>query len=233
MTPVRISPPLCGLQISQLGDQLLSTNELQDQRNLIERATASLLDAESELWLDERLFRLPGLNQSKIFPDLPPEGVIRRVLNEDNDCCQMDGDREIGLALRSQELTIGAILVRRPEGGKFRKSEIEGLEVLAGHAALALIASHRFAVEQWRLEQLILVRKVSAQIANVLDLNTLTRRITRLDPGHFQILLCGHLHAGTRSEDAGFLVQRRARKTKYPAGFFSCHEDRTWSGFDR
>ena len=49
-----------------------------------------------------------------------------------------------------------------------------------GHVSLALVAAHRFAVEQWRIEQLTLVRRVSAQIANVLDLDELTRRVTKL-----------------------------------------------------
>ena len=42
------------------------------------------------------------------------------------------------------------------------------------------MASHRFVVEQWRIEQLTLVRRVSAQIANVFDLDELTRRVTKL-----------------------------------------------------
>ena len=49
-----------------------------------------------------------------------------------------------------------------------------------GHVSLALVAAHRFSVEQWRIEQLTLVRRVSAQIANVLDLDELTRRVTKL-----------------------------------------------------
>ena len=35
-------------------------------------------------------------------------------------------------------------------------------------------------MDQWRTEQLTLVRLVSAQIANVLDLDVLTRRVTKL-----------------------------------------------------
>jgi sigma-B regulation protein RsbU (phosphoserine phosphatase) len=51
---------------------------------------------------------------------------------------------------------------------------------LAAHAALAIYSIHRVAVEQWRLEQLTLVRQVSAQVANVLDLAELSRRVTDL-----------------------------------------------------
>jgi hypothetical protein len=53
----------------------------------------------------------------------------------------------------------------------------ELLESLGGHISLALVASHRFVIEQWRIEQLTLVCRVSAQIANVFNLEVLTRRV--------------------------------------------------------
>ena len=46
-------------------------------------------------------------------------------------------------------------------GEKFRKPDVELLEGLAGHVTLALVAPHRFAVEQWRIEQLTLVRRIA------------------------------------------------------------------------
>ena len=46
--------------------------------------------------------------------------------------------------------------------------------------AVSLIASHRLAVERFRLNQLNLVREVSAQIANVLKVDELASRVTEL-----------------------------------------------------
>ena len=43
-----------------------------------------------------------------------------------------------------------------------------------------MFASHRAEVEQFRLRQLNLVRAVSTQIANVLDLDELSKRVTKL-----------------------------------------------------
>ena len=51
---------------------------------------------------------------------------------------------------------------------------------LAGVVAVSLIASHRVAVERFRLNQLNLVREVSAQIANVLNVDELASRVTEL-----------------------------------------------------
>ena len=46
--------------------------------------------------------------------------------------------------------------------------------------AVGLVASHRVAVERFRLNQLMLVREVSAQIANALSVNELARLVTDL-----------------------------------------------------
>ena len=85
----------------------------------------------------------------------------------------------LAFPLRNGGVSMGALQVARP-ARPFRRKEIEILEGLVGHVSLALVAAHRFAVEQWRIEQLTLVRRVSAQIANVLDLDELTRRVTKL-----------------------------------------------------
>ncbi|MBV5323409.1 hypothetical protein JZU51_01395, partial [bacterium] len=44
----------------------------------------------------------------------------------------------------------------------------------------SLFSSHRAEVEQFRLRQINLVREVSSQIANVLDLDELSKRVTKL-----------------------------------------------------
>jgi sigma-B regulation protein RsbU (phosphoserine phosphatase) len=180
MSHTKISASSVWSQINKLGEELLSNIRLDEQCVLIEKIAASLLKAEIELWLDENLFRLPGLNQSQIFSKVPPEGLMRRAFHKARGCCQQDGAKEIAVPLRSQEITIGVLAARHSANGNFRTSDIECLETLAGHAALSLIASHRFSVEQWRVEQLKLVRRVSAKIANVLDLDALTPQVTKL-----------------------------------------------------
>ncbi len=85
----------------------------------------------------------------------------------------------LAVPLKNGGLVMGVLQVERSDS-PFRKKEIELLDGLAGHISLALVASHRSVVEQWRIEQLTLVRRVSAQIANVFDLDELTRRVTKL-----------------------------------------------------
>ena len=67
-----------------------------------------------------------------------------------------------------------------PSGPAFSAEELNLLQGIEQIVAVSLFASHRAEVEQFRLRQLNLVREVSAQIANVLDLDELSKRVTKL-----------------------------------------------------
>jgi serine phosphatase RsbU (regulator of sigma subunit)/putative methionine-R-sulfoxide reductase with GAF domain len=82
--------------------------------------------------------------------------------------------------LEDQGMKLGAIQISRPKGPVFTAEELDLLKGLAGIIAVSLIASHRIAVERFRLNQLNLVREVSAQIANVMNVDQLARRVTEL-----------------------------------------------------
>ena len=60
------------------------------------------------------------------------------------------------------------------------------MSLLASHSAVSLRVNQQIAIKNWRFEQLALVRSVSFQIANVLDLDELARRVTRLILHTFQ-----------------------------------------------
>ena len=115
----------------------------------------------------------------------------------------------LAFPLKNGGVSMGALQVARP-ARPFRRKEIEILEGLVGHVSLALVAAHRFTVEQWRIEQLTLVRRVSAQIANVLDLDELTRRVTKLIQRTFNYY---YVAVFTHEPDQEYLklpVERRA-----------------------
>ena len=67
-----------------------------------------------------------------------------------------------------------------PSDSAFSAEELNLLQGIGQIVAVSLFASHRAEVEQFRLRQLNLVRAVSAQIANVLDLDELSKRVTKL-----------------------------------------------------
>ena len=180
MQPSAASPS-AWKKVVLLGEKLLETADLGTQRDLILRTTGELLEVRAELWLDVRLFRLPGMNLTSLFPAQPENELMQRALLAASTCTPAGGrEPVVACPIRNRDLTLGVLLVRRRSGSGFRKAELDLLEGLVGHVALALLASHRFAVEQWRIEQLTLVRRVSAQLANVLEVETLTNRVAKL-----------------------------------------------------
>ncbi len=174
-----LSPDATWSQIIQLGEKLVQKESLATRRDLILETVSHLLDCQVDLWLDEALFRLPGLNQPALFPPKPADGPMLDAFTTGVPYASKGPRVTLAFPISNGGVNLGALQVARP-AGPFHKKEIETLEGLVGHVSLALVAAHRFSVEQWRIEQLTLVRRVSAQIANVLDLGELTRRVTKL-----------------------------------------------------
>ncbi|HEX7620804.1 MAG TPA: GAF domain-containing protein [Anaerolineales bacterium] len=172
-------PPSAWKQVIMLGEELMQATSLNAQLDLIIGTTGHILGCQADLWLDGRLFRLPGINQVPVFPAQPPSEQMMKAFSSGL-TASTDGSKTLlAVPLKNGDLVMGALQVER-SSSPFRKKDIELLDGLAGHISLALVASHRFVVEQWRIEQLTLVRRVSAQIANVFDLDKLSRRVTKL-----------------------------------------------------
>ena len=174
-----VHPAPAWKQIILLGEELMRASSLTIQHDLIVARTASILDGRVDLWLDESLFRLPGINQAPVYALQPPSAAMNKAFSSGLAVSPEGQKTLLAVPLKNSGLVMGALQVQRSRE-PFRKKEIELLDGLAGHVSLALVASQRVAVEQWRIEQLTLVRRVSAQIANVFDLDELTRRVTTL-----------------------------------------------------
>ncbi len=175
-------------ELARLGEQLIGTTSLSAQRDHIIASAARLFKGDVDLWLDENLFRLPDAREESVFPSFPETQAITRALKSRGLLTNLQkgrrkgGSRErwVAIPLKNRDTTLGAIQVIRPHGPDFIKEELDLLVGLASMIGLSLVASHRVAVEGFRLNQLNLVSEVSAQIANVLDLNELTERVTQL-----------------------------------------------------
>jgi GAF domain-containing protein len=184
--------------IANLGEQIVNATSLAAQRDYIVAMTARLVSGDVDVWLDEKVFRLPNTEEKKIFSDEPESPGMQRALKLGEICTKQERAKDTpGKASRAtrrhsqrsawaavplieQDVVLGAIQVTRNEGPEFKQRELDMLEQLAGAVAVNLIASHRVAVERFRLNQLNLVREVSAQIANVLNVNELAERVTEL-----------------------------------------------------
>ncbi|HEX9385448.1 MAG TPA: GAF domain-containing protein, partial [Anaerolineales bacterium] len=187
--------------IASLGEQIANATSLAEQRDRITAMTSRLVQGDVDVWLDEKIFRLPSLKEGDIFPEQPELQGMQRALKAGQVTTRQQrakstksnaprGTLRHGSAtqraawaavpLIEQGMTLGALQVTRPKGPKFKQRELDMLERLAGAVSVSLLASHRVAVERFRLNQLNLVREVSAQIANVLNVNELATRVTEL-----------------------------------------------------
>lgn len=172
-------------EIASLGEQLVSATSLTAQHKRIVSMASRMMGGRAAVWLDESLFRLPSWEGKRLFPAQPPLHAMRRALASGKVYAKgiprnKAGEALAAIPLEDQGVSLGVLQVTRSRGPDFKKEELELLESLASVIAVGLYASHRVEVERFRLGQLNLVREVSAQVANVLDLDELARRVTEL-----------------------------------------------------
>src|SRR5262245_39867178 len=210
--------------LASLGEQIASTTSFVAQRDRIIVMTSRLLEGHADVWLHENLFRLPNLNEPSLFPARPLSAGMQRAIKTGGLCLKPKRDQKEGasrgtwaaIPLEDQGMKLGALQITRPKGPNFKREELSLLEGLAGVIAVGLIASHRVAVERFRLNQLNLVREVSAQIANGLSVNELARRVTDLiqKTFHYYYVAIFTLHEKSTSLRfrASALAQRKDRR---------------------
>ncbi|MDK1117713.1 MAG: GAF domain-containing protein [Anaerolineae bacterium] len=186
MTPLSRSPePVDWRTLTGLGEKIVSTTSLSAQKDQIINTTQRLISGEVQVWLHEDLFRLPNWDAASIFPPEPNSEEMRAAFTSGSSIIRSSNDEGSGgvlaaFPLEDQGLILGVIQISDNEKEELNQGEKELLEALASVISVGLIASHRVAVEQFRLNQINLVREVSAQIANVMNLDDLARKITKL-----------------------------------------------------
>ena len=184
----RSPQPLDWGDLAALGEQLVSATSLSSQRDQIHAMVSTLIKGKTAVWLQENLFRLPDFNSELNFTQGPPSSGMERAMKagklrtKRKSNAKTNGSRDTWavVPLEEQGITLGAIQVNRPKGPAFKKDELNLLEGIASVVSVGLVASHRVAVERFRLNQLNLVREVSAQIANALSVSELASRVTEL-----------------------------------------------------
>jgi len=166
-------------ELLNLDVQLFDSSSLVAQGDFILEMTNDLVDGEASLWLDESHFKLPNTTSS-LFPDKPEFESMRLAVETRQKVSENKKGSLIAYPIMFQDQVLGALQVRRRKGPAFTQHELEMLQALVSHTAVALMAGHQLSIEQFRIGQLNLVRKVSAQIANFADLNELSQQVTRL-----------------------------------------------------
>ncbi|MBI5946269.1 MAG: GAF domain-containing protein [Chloroflexi bacterium] len=169
-------------QLASLGEQLRNEDSLGAQRDRIIAVTSRLINGTADVWLNENFFRLPDWEDGRVFPPQPALDGMKRAIKEGRlyTKANASGLTLAGIPLEDHGITLGALQITRPNGPVFSIEELTLLQGIEQIVAMSLFASHRAEVEQFRLRQLNLVREVSTQIANVLDVDELAARVTKL-----------------------------------------------------
>ena len=187
MSPINRSPDLSEWrEIANLGEQLVNTASLLEQRDRIVSMTRRMVHGDVNVWLHENLFRLPDWKSKRLFPVQPRmEGMRRAISGRKLFVKRVNKKAGVqkslaAIPIEDQGILLGVLQITRSKGPNFEKDELELIKSVAGVVAVGLYASHRVEVERFRLGQLNLVREVSTQIANVLNVDELSRRVTEL-----------------------------------------------------
>ena len=79
-TPARPSEIWDWRQLASLGEQLRKDDSFSAQRDRIVSMTGRLLPGTAEVWLNEKIFRLPDWDTRPVFPPQPPKGGMRLAI---------------------------------------------------------------------------------------------------------------------------------------------------------
>jgi GAF domain-containing protein len=148
--------------------------------------TQRLVTGEVGVWLHESLFHLPDRDDAMLFPpepeleDMQEAFLTGKLVIRSYSLGKNSSRICASLPLEEQGFILGVLRVSRDGHESFPQEDLDLLQGLAQIISVGLFAAHRVEVERFRLNQINLVREVSAQIANVLDVDELARRVTEL-----------------------------------------------------
>ncbi|MBC8336327.1 MAG: GAF domain-containing protein [Anaerolineales bacterium] len=208
-------------KLSNLGEQMLNTKSLASQRDSIQQMVARLIDGDVDVWLDESLFRLPDWDEEPIFPESPSTDAAKQAFKSGRPIqVKENGRAVVAFPLEDQNFIMGTMQINRSADKPFSQGELDTLEGIASIAALNLVTGHRVAVENWRIGQLSLVRQVSTQIANVMDIDELAKRVTSLIQATFHYYYVALFTIDPRKDilhfRSGARAPRKGRKKATP-----------------
>jgi len=213
MNPPRLATGPDWKKFLGLGEQLLNQPHAAAQCRLIADTLKLLLGCEAQVWLSEPSYPLPGEPDAPTLADAAIPQLVRQVALSRKPACQTAENaavcepnlapRVVAFPILSQDALLGVIYAQRTQAAPFRPEEWNFFEALAAHAGVAMQSTRQTALKNWRHEQLALVSSVSAQVANLTDLDLLCRQVTRLildtfhyyhvavftlEPGHNELL---------------------------------------------
>ena len=159
------------------------------------------LTCTARLWLAKPYYPLPGEPEVETLPNINAPQIVQQACHEGKTVTTSD-DCELALPVITQNNTLGVLYASRPANHAFSDQEKKLLDVLVATVAVSIQVNRQEVLKNWRYDQISLVRSVSSQVANVLDLNELSKRVTNLIQCSFHYY---HVALYTVEEDSQIL----------------------------
>lgn len=176
------------------------------------------MNCRAQLWLAEPFYPLPGEPPVTTIPTNPAPALVQKsfasnrpVLSRKNRICNTEKPDAIAFPVTTQDILLGVLHAIRPVDFPFSATEIQELHYLSSVAALAMQVNRQSVLKNWRYDQISLVRSVTSQIANVLNLDELCERVTNLIQCTFD-----YYHVGI------FTIDENTGKLKFRASSLKC-----------
>lgn len=175
-------------KLLNLGEALLKLSDAASTCDYLNTLIQKELNCQAFLWLVEPFYPLPGENPVSTIPSTPAPTIVyksfkqKKIFYSSNQKIieSPENANSIALPMITQGNLLGVLAVDRPIDNPFNSEDIQSLKNTISVAALAMQVNRQVALKNWRYDQISLVRSVSSQIANVLDLDELCKRITNL-----------------------------------------------------
>ncbi len=201
-----------------LGEELLmQPNALAIQQKFADRVANELI-CSAKLWLGEPYYPLPGEPEIQTLPTAQAPLIVHQAWAENkmldsSSFIQSENKQncELAIPLITHKNTLGVLHVSRPLENPFTDDQKQQLLALSSFAALSMQVNRQEVLKNWRYDQIALVRSVSSQIANVLDLDELCKRVTNLIQCSFN-----YYHV------ALFTLEEGSQKLKFRASSLDC-----------
>ncbi len=165
-----------------------------------------------KIWVRDHV-RLPA----QTFPGAAHEGIVGWMRQSGQPLLVRDFQREMDslparpryisdhpprsavfVPLLVDDKVIGAISIQHPQPDAFDQDHLRLLSLIGNQAAMAIEKARLYEKEHRRLQQMALIDNVSRQVAAILDLDTLCRRVVQLIQQTF-----GYYHVGIFSLTPG------------------------------
>lgn len=186
-----------------LGENLLKQQHTESLCRYLDQYVGEKLNCSANLFLAEPHYPLPGEEPVSTLPANDAPLLVKRAYK--NRRMAKSGRQKptaIAVPLITQGNLLAVLSVEKPDSHGFTEEEISLLENMVSVAGLAMQVNRQVAIKNWRYDQISLVRSVSSQIANVLDIDELCIRVTNLIQCSFNFY---HVAIFTLEENTGKL----------------------------